>query len=378
MASRVTTLAEARAWRQALANAARRPGREVKAAAKDIGRYRRSSKYLASPQRRMDHLSREQNLRTLPLGVVQQRKLSNRVAVQDRHYKKMAGIRDSALKNSAIRAGMGITAVLATGYAIKKIRNFKHKALLKREAQYRGYEVYPQHHHAAVPEQRVNRMVYYKDNEIGGGAPRVNEARKPRELPKQITGFQRKRRRFRYSGIRSKLHPVTKKMNPTHAKKRFEAWFKKREEALQKKMMRQERTVQASPSRTLEYNRQRIGRGGVRIAGGALAGHVAGRLMSAGSPSRYVRKNVPRLGTALGAFAGAGINAVRNEKDHYHSLHRAVNAPKQETPIDLPASHYMQAGKKARTSNHKLRMSLMRGESRDEVISRLVESLLGA
>jgi len=315
----------------------------------------------------------------MPLGVVARHKLTKTVARQERHYGKMAGIRDASLRRTAFRAGVGLTALAAGGYAIKKIRQFRAKSRAHKEPQYRGYDVYPQHQHAAMPQQRVNRVVYYKDDEIGGGAPRLSEARKKsRELPKQITGFQRKRRKFRYLGIRSKLHPITRKANPRKAKKRFDAWFKKREEYLQTQMQRKEKQVKASPSKSLAYSKQRIGRSGARIAAGAVAGHVAGRLMSAGSPSRYVRKHGGKAGTILGAFAGAGMNAISHEGDHYHSLKRAVTAPKQETPIDLPANHYMKAGQKARVTNHKLRMGLMRAESRDEIISGLVESLLGA
>jgi uncharacterized protein YcfJ len=312
----------------------------------------------------------------MPLGVVQQRKLANRVAMQDRHYNKMAAVRNDALRGTAIRAGVALTGALATGYAIKKVRAMRQKIRANKEARYRGYDVYPQHNYAAMPVQRTNSPVYYGDEEAGD-APRMvrmTESRRSHELPKQITGFQRKRRRFRYVGIRSKLHPYVKKVSKR--KKSFAKWFKKREDMLQNQMMKSERSVQASPSKRLAYNKQRIGRSGVRIAAGAVAGHVAGQMLAAGSPHRYVRKHAPKVGTTLGAFAGAGLNSLRHETDHYHSLKRAVNAPKQETPIDLPAHHYMEAGKKARKSNHRLRMSLMRAESREEIISRLVESLL--
>jgi len=55
--------------------------------------------------------------------------------------------------------------------------------------------------------------MYYDDEEIGAATPRLRES-KSRELPKRLTGFQLRRRRYRWTGIKNKMRAF-----PTHYKR---------------------------------------------------------------------------------------------------------------------------------------------------------------
>ena len=97
------------------------------------------------------------------------------VASLDARRAQWGANRSRFAKRNALRLGAVALGATAGSYAYKAYKLRKQQA--KERPQYRTYDVYPEHGHAAVPYQKYNRPNYYDQDEIGSGPPRTHESR---------------------------------------------------------------------------------------------------------------------------------------------------------------------------------------------------------
>lgn len=218
-------ISEARAWTQALGYASRIKKTVGKTpAVKDLRTIYRTQRYRArrgpfGPDKKFDLGARARGNRDYKYnpgrtktGMAKARKDRTR---QERIDGIQQGVQRGAIGRTATRAAYGLLAAGIVGMGVKAVSRFRKNNKVD-NPQFRHYDVHPQHQYGVSPVERFNRPVYYDDEEIGAATPRLRESktRKTRELPKRLTGFQLRRRRFRWTGIKNKMRAF-----PTHYKR---------------------------------------------------------------------------------------------------------------------------------------------------------------
>lgn len=205
--NRTLLLEKAESW---LFKAAHLAGEGVKAGAKfvkdtpqDIKTMRRTSSLLKNPRLTGQHVVNQHLARELPhiihstTKILQDRKVSPpKIAERLAHLRDLQqGVeartqrlgrlrqdlgqrRNIAVRNNALRLGGAAILATAGSYAYRTYKLRKRQA--QEKAQYRKYDIYPQHEYATAPVQPENRAVYYGEeppNPNRSGPPRVEEAR---------------------------------------------------------------------------------------------------------------------------------------------------------------------------------------------------------
>ena len=138
----------------------------------------RSHRLLNDTKRMTDHAvltSLGRRGKRIGLAVKPTTGASNHAAMMDTRRKQWGANRQMFAKRNALRLGAVALGATAGTYAYRAYKLRKRQA--QEKPQFRTYDVYPEHGHSAVGYQKNNRPMYYDQDEIGAGPPRVRESR---------------------------------------------------------------------------------------------------------------------------------------------------------------------------------------------------------